>query len=119
MGARPGLVIPARLNARGYETTAPVVGRLARLDFSLGEDGAGSVASVAVPGGTLEVLSAEGLDLQAAEHRRATERKRLQKEIARVQGKLANEGFVAKAPAAVVDSERTKLAHLEAELQSL
>jgi valyl-tRNA synthetase len=119
MGARPGIVIPAALNAKGYETTAEAVGRLARLDLSVATDGAEPVASVAIPGGTLEVLSAEGLDLQAAEHRRAAERERLQKEIARVQGKLANEGFLAKAPAAVVDGERTKLAHLEAELQAL
>ncbi len=119
MSARPGLVIPAALNAKGYDTTAEAVGRLARLDLSVATDGAEPVASVAIPGGTLEVLSAEGLDLQAAEHRRAAERERLQKEIARVQGKLANEGFLAKAPAAVVDGERTKLAHLEAELQAL
>jgi valyl-tRNA synthetase len=34
----------------------------------------------------------------------------LEKEIERSEGRLANEGFVAKAPARVVDEERGKLA---------
>jgi valyl-tRNA synthetase len=117
VGARPGLIVQARLSAKGYETTAASVARLARLDLQASADEA-AVASVPLPGGTLEILSEEGLDLQAAEQRRAAERERLQAEIGRVRGKLANEGFVAKAPAAVVEGERTKLAHLQAELEA-
>ena len=44
---------------------------------------------------------------------------RLEAEIERAEGKLANEGFVAKAPAQVVDAERDKLARLQAELEAL
>ncbi len=117
VNARPGLVVPTRLNADGYESMSDAVGRLARLEFSTGTEN-GSVASVAIRGGTLEVLSAEGLDLAAAEQRSAAERKRLEGEIARVRGKLSNERFVAKAPAAVVDGERAKLAKLEAEFEA-
>ena len=40
-------------------------------------------------------------------------------EIERAERKLANEGFVAKAPAAVVDAERAKLDGLRAELEAL
>jgi valyl-tRNA synthetase len=139
VGARPGLIVPARFNAQGYEATMGAVARLARLDLSASADGSASgtahdsapatthdsalgaapVASVAVPGGTVEVLSDEGLDLAAAERRRATERERLRAEIERMHVKLANEGFVAKAPAAVVAGERAKLVHLEAELEAL
>jgi valyl-tRNA synthetase len=126
VGARPGLLVPARLNAQGYEQTAQAVARLARLTLSCAGDGAGGgttppepVASVAVPGGTVEILSEEGLDLAAAGRRRESERERLRGEIERVRAKLANDGFVAKAPAAVVEGERTKLAHLQAELQAL
>ena len=36
-----------------------------------------------------------------------------------MQGKLANAGFVAKAPAAVVTGEREKLARLQGELEAL
>ena len=37
------------------------------------------------------------------------EQKRVTSEIARLSGKLANAGFVSKAPAAVVEGERAKL----------
>lgn len=40
-------------------------------------------------------------------------------EIARVQGKLSNEGFIAKAPAAVIDKEKEKLAQYQANLAAL
>ncbi len=44
---------------------------------------------------------------------------RLQKEIARAEGMLANERFVANAPADVVDAERAKLDRFRRELQAL
>ncbi len=56
----------------------------------------------------------------------AVERKRLMKErdelrghIERLSGKLANEGFVAKAPAAVVEQERARLAEMAGRLASI
>ena len=42
-----------------------------------------------------------------------------QGEIKRVQGKLSNDSFVSKAPAAVIDKERAKLAEQEETLQTL
>ena len=72
-----------------------------------------------VPGGAIEVLPAEGVDLAEAERRRAAERERVLAEIARAEGKLANEGFVAKAPDAVVQAERDKLERLRRELEAL
>jgi valyl-tRNA synthetase len=77
------------------------------------------LAAIAVPGGTVEVLSGEGLDLQAARERASRARQKLQDEVARVAGKLANPGFVAKAPAAVVEGERSKLEQLQSELEAL
>jgi valyl-tRNA synthetase len=47
------------------------------------------------------------------------ERERLQKEIARAEGMLANERFVERAPAAVVEAEREKLARYRRELDAL
>ena len=47
------------------------------------------------------------------------ERERLRKEIARAEGMLANERFVANAPADVVEGEREKLARYRRELDAL
>ena len=128
-GARPGAVVRARLSAQGYESTREAVARLARLDLAVaaGDGGGGGadaaqprpIATVAVPGGVLEVLAEDGLDLAAAERRRQAARAKLEAEIGRVRGKLANAGFVAKAPAAVVAGEREKLARLQGELEAL
>jgi valyl-tRNA synthetase len=123
VNAPPGMRVRARIDADGYESTAAILANLARLDLGDG-DGAGdagvpSVASISVPCGTVEVLSAEGLDLGAAERRRAAGRAKLEEEIARVEGKLANAGFVQRAPAEVVEGERAKLARLRGELEAL
>ena len=118
VGARAGATIPARLSAHGYEEVGALVERMARLSFQ-DEAGAEPVASIPVPGGTIEVLSAEGLDLQAAERRRSAAREKLVGEIERVQAKLAKPGFVEKAPENVVSGERERLERLRGELESL
>jgi valyl-tRNA synthetase len=43
----------------------------------------------------------------------------LEGEVARAQGKLANEQFVTKAPPEVVQAERDKLQRFQAELEEL
>ncbi len=118
VAARPGHLVPARLAAEGYEQTAAALARLARLDLVSG-NGAAPVAAVTVPGGTVEVLSEEGLDLNAAQRRREAERSRLAAEIERVQAKLANGRFLERAPAAVVQAQREKLARLRSEMEAL
>jgi valyl-tRNA synthetase len=108
------------LNAEGYEMTAGRVGALARFAFNGGaSDGGEEVASVAVPGGTVAVLESGDVDLGAAERRVQERRATLHGEIERAERKLANEGFIAKAPPAVVESERAKLERLRAELEGL
>jgi valyl-tRNA synthetase len=116
-GVKPGVTVPARLAAEGYEETGEHVARLARL--ALRADGSEPVASVPVPGGAVEILASEDLDLKAAERKRASQRAKLEAEIERSGAKLGNEGFVAKAPAEVVAAEREKLARLRAELEAL
>ncbi len=49
------------------------------------------------------------LDFEKERARLASEREKLLSEIERIEKKLSNEGFVAKAPAAVVEGERAKL----------
>ncbi|WP_351124807.1 valine--tRNA ligase [Shewanella sp. T24-MNA-CIBAN-0130] len=44
---------------------------------------------------------------------------KLAQEITRIEGKLSNQGFVAKAPAAVIDKERAKMADLTRDIEKL
>jgi len=127
VGVPPGQFVSARLEAEGYEQTAPLIQRMARFELSSPErggpqDGAGPpgepVATVDIPGGTVAVLAVQA-DLEAA-HRRTEARKRqLQSDIDRARAKLANQGFVTKAPPEVVEAERTKLEDLRAQLEAL
>jgi valyl-tRNA synthetase len=116
-GVRAAATVPARLAAEGYEETGEHLARLARLAFT--SDGADPVASVPVPGGTVEILPSDDVDLEGAERRLAARRAKLEAEIERAERKLGNQGFVAKAPPEVVQAERDKLERLRAELESL
>jgi valyl-tRNA synthetase len=116
-GVRAGAQVPARIAADGYEETAEHVGRLARISIS--SDGGDPVASVPVPGGAIEILASDEFHPAALEQKRAAARERLQADIDRSERKLANEGFVSKAPAEVVQAERDKLARLRADLEAL
>ncbi len=117
IGAAPAAVLPARLDAEGYARTAEYVARLARCAWS--PDGGEPAATVAVPGGSVAVLPSDAVDLGAAARRIDERRAWLDDEIARAGSKLANQGFVAKAPPAVVSAERDKLARLSEERDGL
>jgi valyl-tRNA synthetase len=116
-GVKAGTTVNARLVASGYEGTLEHVARLGHV--TLNANGASPVASVPIPGGVIEILASDELDLGAADRRRAARQAELESEIKRAEGKLANPGFVAKAPPPVVQAEREKLAALLAELESL
>jgi valyl-tRNA synthetase len=90
-----------------------LVSRLAKVEFS--DDGGEPMASV----GGVELLETEGVDPKAVAARIDERREKLRAEVKRGEGKLGNEGFVAKAPADVVDAEREKLAAYRAELEEL
>jgi valyl-tRNA synthetase len=116
-GVKVAARLPARLVAGGYEETREHVARLARLE--LRTDGADPLVAVPVPGGAVEILPTPAVDLEAAERRRAAERAELEREIAARERKLANDGFVTKAPPAVVQKVREELERLRAELEAL
>jgi valyl-tRNA synthetase len=117
VGAAPSAQLAARLEAGGYERTAEHVARLARCAWS--EDGGEPAATVAIPGGTIAILPSDAVDLGAAARRIAERAAWLDTEIQRAERKLANAGFVAKAPPAVVEGERRKLAGLREERAGL
>jgi valyl-tRNA synthetase len=132
-GVKAGVIVPARLAAPGYEDATEHIERLARLSFEQsappggfapGEspngidavDSTDSTASVPIPGGTVEILAGDDVDLEVAQRKLDAKRVKLEAEIERAQRKLANQGFIAKAPAEVVQAERDKLLALQAEL---
>jgi valyl-tRNA synthetase len=117
VGAAAGKAVSARLDAPGYDRTAAHVARLARVEWST--DGGDPIAVVGVPGGSIAVLASEAVDSEAAAQRAAAQRARLEQEIERAERKLANQGFVAKAPPHVVQAERDKLADYKRELEEL
>jgi valyl-tRNA synthetase len=119
VGVKAGAIVPGVLRATGYDRTASRVAGLARFDLRAEDNGAEPVATIAIPGGAVGVLASGAVDLGAADRKLAQQRETLAREIERAAKKLANEGFVAKAPPQVVASEREKLERLRAELSAL
>jgi valyl-tRNA synthetase len=120
--AKAAAIVPARLDAPGYDRVADHVARLARFEFSADGDGVGGddvVSTVVVPGGSVLVLPSDAVDMEAEKQRAAERAEQCRQQISRIEGKLANEKFVAKAPEAVVQAERDKLETLKKELEEL
>jgi len=71
----------------------------------------GAAAQVLLSGGIELVVPLAGMiDLDKEKQRLETEIAQLDKQLTALQGRLSNEGFVAKAPAQVVEAERAKAA---------
>ena len=79
---------------------------------------AAQAAPVAMVGAARICLHME-IDVAAEKVRLGKEATRLESEIARANGKLGNEAFVAKAPAAVIEQERKRVADFVANLAKL
>jgi valyl-tRNA synthetase len=109
-GVPAGATLPAVVD--GVEPPG-FVSRLSRFEF----DGVGAepVASI----GPVRVLDSAELDAEAVAERLEKRRAELRAEVERGERKLGNEGFVAKAPAEVVEEERGKLERYKAELAEL
>ncbi len=73
-----------------------------------GAEAPNDVMSAVFEGGDILVPLDELVDISAEIERLEKEVKRLEGEVMRVEKKLSNQGFVAKAPAAVVEEERAK-----------
>ena len=113
-GVAPGAALEARLPGLAQQL-APLVARLAHL---APVDGDGE-AIATIPAGGVQVELLTGVDHAELEAKRSKERGRLEAEIRRAEGKLADEGFVAKAPEALVEAERRKLEQLRSQRDAL
>ncbi|MBB2897133.1 valine--tRNA ligase [Pseudomonas sp. AS2.8] len=118
-------IIVANANAedqRRLSDFEPLLNKLAKLEsvrvLAAGEEAPMSATTLV---GEMEVLvpMAGLIDKDAELTRLDKEIGRLEGEVKRVGGKLGNEGFVAKAPAEVLEKERAKLAEAEQALAKL
>lgn len=97
--------------------TDSLVQKLAGVESITWIDDEGPASALAVVGELeVRVPMAGLIDKDAEMARLAKEKTRLEGDIKRTAGKLGNASFVDKAPAAVVDKERSKLAESEATL---
>ena len=103
---------------------APVLQALAKLsevrvfDDETAWAAAAQAAPVALAGDARLCLFME-IDVAAEKARLAKEAARIEGELAKANGKLSNEAFVAKAPAAVIEQERARIAQFGATLERL
>ncbi len=122
MGISPAQRMPLLVAGGGDEIAefAPILAALAKLSevqivAEMPED---TPAPVAVVGEVRLMLQVE-IDVAAEKERLKKEIEKLEKQIAIAQGKLGNESFVARAPAAVVEQEKQRVAEFTATLEKL
>ncbi|OMG53859.1 valine--tRNA ligase [Azonexus hydrophilus] len=122
MNVSPALRMPLLVTGGGADIAefAPILQALAKLSevqivADMPDD---AMAPVAVVGETRLMLKVE-IDVAAEKIRLAKEIEKLEKQISIAQGKLNNEGFVARAPAAVIDQEKQRVADFTATLDKL
>ncbi|MBI3687155.1 MAG: valine--tRNA ligase [Actinobacteria bacterium] len=116
-GLRPGQRVAARLSGvagtalAGFEPQIRALGRLT-------EDGAGftPTASLPVAGLVVEVDTSVAIDVAAERARLGRDLAAAQRETQQAEAKLGNGAFTGKAPAAVVDRMRARLAVAEADI---
>jgi len=126
LGTSPATRLPlyAVGDAAFMRSAAPVLQALAKLsevkvfDDETSWAAAAQSAPVAVVGDVRLCLYME-IDVASEKARLTKEATRLEGEIAKAQGKLGNESFVARAPAAVIEQEKKRVADFGATLQKV
>jgi valyl-tRNA synthetase len=105
-----------RIAAQGFAPYVQLLGKLSEVQIvdALPE----SPAAVSIVGTTKLMLKVE-IDVAAERERLSKEITRVQGEIAKANGKLSSESFVARAPAAVVAQERERVANFSATLAKM
>jgi valyl-tRNA synthetase len=122
MNLSPAQRMPLLVAGGGADMTefAPILQALAKVsEVQIVDDmPADTMAPVAVVGETRLMLKVE-IDVAAERSRLGKEIEKIDKQIAIAQNKLGNESFVARAPAAVIDQEKQRLADFTTTLAQL
>ena len=126
MNVSPATKLPLYVlgDSEFMKAAGPVLQALAKLnevkvfDSEADWTKAAAAAPVAVVGEARLCLFME-VDVAAEKIRLGKEVARLESEIGKANGKLSNEAFVAKAPPAVIDQERKRVADFEANLSKM
>ena len=122
MGVSPAQRMPLLIAGGGADIAefAPILQALGKLsEVQIVDDmPTDAMAPVAVVGQIRMMLKVE-IDIAAEKLRLAKEIEKLETQISIAQNKLNNEGFVARAPAAVVDQEKQRVADFSATLEKL
>jgi valyl-tRNA synthetase len=108
----PAVIVPARdpASRQTFEQEATVIGRIARYTITVA-DGApsGTAAHAVLSGGSEVIVPLEDvIDVDRECARLRTELEQLEKQLVGLSQRLANPGFVSRAPAHVVEAERRK-----------
>ncbi|RYF03306.1 MAG: valine--tRNA ligase, partial [Oxalobacteraceae bacterium] len=105
-----------RIAAQGFAPYVQLLGKLSEVQIvdALPE----SPAAVSIVGTTKLMLKVE-IDVAAERERLSKEIARVEGEVAKANGKLSSESFVARAPAAVVAQERERVANFSATLDKM
>jgi len=126
MGLNPGERVPLLTlgDANFVAAASPLLKALARLADvrQLDDEAAFTAATQAAPvamAGELRLALQVVIDLAAEQARLDREVARLEGEIGKAEAKLGNAGFVARAPAAVVEQERARLTDFRQALDRL
>ncbi len=95
-------------------TQAAMVERLAKVTWK--NELSGDLSVHTVRSGSLFIPSAQLMDVEAEKTKLNAEKARLENEVKRSKGILSNQGFLAKAPKAKIETEEKKLADYEKQL---
>ena len=115
-GLKPGQKVPARLDLAGIGLAAHESAIRSLLRLQPAGEGFTATASLPVAGATVALDLSGAIDVAAERKRLRKDLAAAEKELAQTSAKLANEGFMAKAPQPVVAKIRTRRITAEADI---